>query len=177
MLLKYMKLLFPFDESPSLWLYRAHTQGVAALRKDFLAAGFDLTPEQWAIMTRIRGAEGLSQSQLGEKTFKDRHNINRIINILEKRGYTERRPDEDDKRAYRLFLTRSGMDTLKKSTPIVLKHFKKRFGGISDGDLAALRRILEHIVKNIEKIDEPKKSESRAVKKSKDAQRIRQKNT
>ena len=148
-----MKLLFPFDESPSLWLYRAHTQGVAALRKDFLAAGFDLTPEQWAIMTRIRGAEG--------------HNINRIINILEKRGYTERRPDEGDKRAYRLFLTEAGMDTLKKSTPIVLRHFEKRFRGISAGDLSALRRILEHIVKNIEKIDEPQKSESRAVKKIK----------
>ncbi|MCX5829384.1 MAG: MarR family transcriptional regulator [Deltaproteobacteria bacterium] len=171
-----MKLLFPLDESPSFWLYRAHTQGAAALRRDFLAAGFDLTPEQWGIMTRIRDNEGISQSQLCEKTFKDRHNINRIINILEKRGYTERRPDEDDKRAYRLFLTESGMDALKKSTPIVLKHFRKRFSGISDGDLAALHRILVHIVNNIKNIDEQQKSEAIAVI-NKNAQRIRQTNT
>ena len=155
--LKYMAPLFPLDESPSFWLYRAHTQGVAALRKAFLAAGFDLTPEQWAIMARIRDNEGLSQSQLGERTFKDRHNINRIINLLEKRGYTERRLDEDDKRAYRLFLTKSGMNTLKKSTPIVLTQFEMRFNGLSAGDMAVLRRILEHIVRNIEKIDEPPK--------------------
>jgi DNA-binding MarR family transcriptional regulator len=155
MSLKHMKLLFPLDESPSFWLYRAHTQGVAALRKDFLASGFDLTPEQWAIMARIQDDGGLSQSQLGEKTFKDRHNINRIINILEKHGYIERQPDEDDKRAYRLFLTGSGMNTLNKLNPIVLKHFKKRFSGISAGDLATLRRILEQIIKNIKKIDEP----------------------
>ena len=136
------------------------------MRKAFLAAGFDLTPEQWAIMARIRDNEGLSQSQLGERTFKDRHNINRIVNLLEKRGYTERRLDEADKRAYRLFLTKSGTDTLKKSTPIVLKHFKMRFSGLSAGDMAVLRRILEHVVRNIEKIDEPQKSESKAVKKT-----------
>lgn len=159
-----MKLLFLLDESPSSWIYRAHIQGVAALRNDFLAAGFDLTPEQWAIMARIRSHEGLSQSQLGEKTFKDRHNINRIINILEKCGYTERRPDEDDKRAYRLFLTEFGMHTLKKSTPIVLKHYKKRFSGISDGDIAALRRVLKQIIKNIKEIDERQKSKSRQSK-------------
>ncbi|MGD0274730.1 MAG: MarR family transcriptional regulator [Syntrophales bacterium] len=153
-----MKLLFLLDESPSSWIYRVHIQGIAALRNAFLEAGFDLTPEQWAIMARIRGHEGLSQSQLGEKTFKDRHNINRIINILEKRGYTERRPDEDDKRAYRLFLTEFGMDTLKKSTSIVLKHYKRRFSGISAGELDALRRILDHIVKNIKKLMNDKRA-------------------
>jgi DNA-binding MarR family transcriptional regulator len=177
MVLKFVNQLFPLDESPSFWLYRAHTQGAAALRKAFLSAGFDLTPEQWAIMARIRDNEGLSQSQLGEKTFKDRHNINRIINILEKRGYTERRIDDDDKRAYRLFLTKVGMDTLKKSTPIVLAQFKMRFSGLSAGDMAVLRRILEHIVGNIEEMDEPRKSESGAVKKKRAAPRIRPKNT
>jgi DNA-binding MarR family transcriptional regulator len=162
----YMKLFFPFPlyESPSFWFYRAHTQGVAALRKDFLAKGFDLTPEQWGIMARIRDDEGISQSQLGEKTFKDRHNINRIINILEKRSYIERHPDEDDKRAYRLFLTGSGMEILRKLTPIVQEHLKKRFSGLSAGDLAALRRAIEHIVKNIEKIDKPQKSKYKTVK-------------
>lgn len=150
-----MKLLFPLDESPSFWVYCAHTQGKAALRKDFLASGFDLTPEQWAVMRRIRDNEGLSQSQLGEKTYKDRHNINRIINILEKRGYVERRPDKTDKRAYRLSLTAAGIDLLDRSTPTVVAHFEKRFSGISEADLAVLRRVLERIVDNIKRMGDP----------------------
>ncbi len=147
-----MKFISHYTESPSFWIYRAYIEGVAALRKSFLAAGVDLTPEQWGIMARIGDEEGLSQSKLGEKAFKDRHTINRIINILEKNGYIERRPDEYDKRAYKLFLTASGMKTLKKSTPVVLQHLKKRFKGITAEDLAALNRILKHIVTNIEEI-------------------------
>jgi DNA-binding MarR family transcriptional regulator len=142
--------LFPLDESLSFLLYRVNTQGTTAMRKALLAAGFDLTPEQWGIMAHLQKTAGMSQAQLGEKTLKVRNNINRIVNILEKRDHIKRQHDEDDKRAYRLFLTASGMDTLKKSTPIVLKHLKKRFSGISAGDLAALRRILEQLVKNIE---------------------------
>jgi len=56
------------------------------------------------------------------------------------------------------------MDIMEKSTLIVIKHFKKRFRGISSRDLALLRRILEHIVQNVEKINEPKKSEPKSEK-------------
>jgi len=143
--------LFPLNKSIIFLIYRAHTQGVTALRKDLLAAGFDLTPEQWAIMAHLQKTAGMSQAQLGEKSLKDRHNINRIINILDERGYVKREPDEDDKRAYRLFLTPSGTETLRKSTPIFLNHVEKRFNGISAADLAVLRRILEQTIKNIEK--------------------------
>jgi DNA-binding MarR family transcriptional regulator len=83
------------DESLGFLLYRSHIQVSAALRNAFQDAGYDLTPEQWAVLLRLREQEGLNQSNLGEKTYKDRHNITRILKQLDKRGYIEKRHIEN----------------------------------------------------------------------------------
>ena len=74
------------DESLGFWIYRIYAQASSRLRRTFQAHGYDCTPEQWGVMTRLRDEEGMNQSQLGERTFKDRHNITRILDLLEKRG-------------------------------------------------------------------------------------------
>jgi DNA-binding MarR family transcriptional regulator len=60
------------------------------------------------IIGKATAAGGRQSEPIAEKTFKDRHNIARILFSLEKHGYVERQPDENDKRAYRLFLTDAG---------------------------------------------------------------------
>ncbi|MGD0210554.1 MAG: MarR family transcriptional regulator [Desulfomonilia bacterium] len=142
---------FSINNSPGFWVYRMHTQGVAALRRSFQAAGYDLTPEQWGLMVRLREHEGMNQRQLGEKAYKDRHNTTRILNQLHKRGYIERRPDGTDKRAYNLFLTEAGRAVQEALTPVVLNHYACAFKGLTDEDLRIMCRILEHIVNNLDK--------------------------
>ena len=142
---------YSLDESLGFWVYRVHTQGINALRRAFQAAGYDVTPEQWGVLARLRGHEGASQTQLGEKTLKDRHNITRILNLLEKRGYVERRPDETDKRVYRIFLTETGRAAQEELAPIVLEHRKSIFKGLGYEDRQTMRNLLERIVKNIER--------------------------
>jgi DNA-binding MarR family transcriptional regulator len=141
---------YSLDESLGFWVYRVHTQGTNALRRAFQGAGYDVTPEQWAVLARLREQEGANQAQLGEKTFKDRHNITRILNLLEKRGYVERRPDETDKRAFRIFLTKAGREAQEELAPIVLEHRKLVFKGVGPKDRQTMRKMLERIVKNIE---------------------------
>lgn len=141
---------YSLDESLGFWVYRVHTQGTNALRRAFQAAGYDVTPEQWGVLARLREQEGTSQAQLGEKMLKDRHNITRILNLLEKRGYVKRKADEADKRVYRVFLTAAGRATQKELAPIVLNHRKSTFKGLGTKDRQAMRSLLERIVKNIE---------------------------
>jgi MarR family transcriptional regulator, organic hydroperoxide resistance regulator len=144
--------VYNIDESLGFWVYRMHTQRVAVLRRAFQAAGYDLTPEQWGLMVRLGEHEGMNQSKLGEKAFKDRHNTTRILNQLVKRGYVERRPDERDKRAFCLFLTESGRIVQRKLIPIVLKHYTSAFSGLTDKDLLIMLKILQHVVGNLEKM-------------------------
>lgn len=138
------------DQWPGFWVYLLHTQEVLALRSAFLGAGFDLTPEQWSVLNRLIEKDGVNQNRLAERTVKDRHNINRILNQLEKKGYIERRHDVFDKRAHLIFLTKSGRITYEKLFPKFLDHLRKRFKGISHEDLESLRRILQTMYRNIE---------------------------
>lgn len=142
----------PLDESLSFLIYRVHIQGIAALRRALQAGGLEVTPEQLSVMARIREQGGMNQNQLAQKMYKDRPNMTRILVLLEKKGCIERRPDENDSRAYCLYLSETGRAILKKAAPIVLNHWGKRIEGLSPEDIAALRRILNHISGNLEGI-------------------------
>lgn len=140
----------PSSVSLGVLLYRLRNLGFASMRRSFQEAGYgDLTPEQWGLLVRLRRQEGVNQNQLAEKTFKDRHNIARILFLLEKHGYVERRPAEDDKRAYRLFLTDAGRAVLEAMAPIVENHFSIMFKGLDASELQALNSLVERIMSNL----------------------------
>jgi len=138
-------------DSLGFWMYRPHNQASNLLRRTFQAHGYDVTPEQWGVLRSLCHAEGVNQSQLGENTFKDRHNITRILGLLEKRGLVERRIDEGDKRAYRVFLTEAGRKEQDALQGLVDRHQETLLNGLKREEVASLRRIFEHIVSNIER--------------------------
>ena len=140
---------FSLDESLGFWLYRSHIHVSAALRQAFQDAGYDLTPEQWAVLLGLREEEGLNQSQLGEKTSKDRHNITRILKQLDKRGYIKKLHDKKDKRAFRVYLSPAGRSLLGELKQVVLKHRDRLSNGFSKDDLLNIRDYLHRIVDNL----------------------------
>ena len=138
-------------DSLGFWIYRAYSQSSSLLRRTFQAHGYDVTPEQWGVLASLRTAEGVNQSQLGENTFKDRHNITRILGLLEKRGLVERCIDEGDRRAYRVFLTEAGRKEQERLQGLVNSHQQALFEGLKPEEMASLRRIFELIVRNTER--------------------------
>jgi DNA-binding MarR family transcriptional regulator len=146
-----MAELYPIEELLLYWVYRVQTEGVALLSKRFKGAGYDITPEQFGVLARLRYQQGMNQTQLGERMLKDRHNMTRILNLLEERGYVERRPDSSDRRIFRIFLTESGQGVQEELTPVVTRHLDALLHDIPDHDQQTIRRILELIVTNIRK--------------------------
>ncbi len=141
--------VFPLDDSPGFIIHLLDTQMKAALQRAFQSKGFDLTPEQWGLLNRLWETEGIHQSILAERTRKDRHNITRILNLLEKKGLTKRVPDLDDRRRYKIYLTGAGRDLKKKLPPIVTDLLQKCFTGLTQKDLQDLERVHKHILKNL----------------------------
>jgi DNA-binding MarR family transcriptional regulator len=146
-----MAELYPIEELLLYRVYRVQTEGVTLLSRRFRGAGYDITPEQFGVLARLRVQQGMNQTQLGERMLKDRHNMTRILNLLEKRGYIERRPDSSDRRIFRIFLTESGQGVQEELTPIVTRHLDELLDGILDHDQQTICRILERIVTNIQK--------------------------
>jgi MarR family transcriptional regulator for hemolysin len=64
-----------------------------------------MTRAQWAVLVRLDRAEGLNQSELAEMLDLQPITLTRLLDKLADSGLIERRPDPDDRRAKRLFLT------------------------------------------------------------------------
>ncbi len=83
--------------------------------------GCGITSEQWLVLKVIDANPGLSQTEVADKSQKEKTNITRIIDILEKSGCIERRKDERDRRFYRIHATDEGKKVLKTVLPITEK--------------------------------------------------------
>lgn len=81
--------------------------------------GEDLTPRQFAILVAVSQNEGLSQTQLVEKTGIDRSTLADIVRRMLKKGLLQRRRTKDDARAYAVKLTDEGVRVLRRAEPLV----------------------------------------------------------
>jgi MarR family transcriptional regulator, transcriptional regulator for hemolysin len=64
-----------------------------------------MTRAQWAVLARLEHHEGLKQSELAEMLDLQPITLTRLVDRLAANGLIERRPDPNDRRAKRLYLT------------------------------------------------------------------------
>ena len=79
----------------------------------------DLTPRQYAVLVTVSLWEGLSQTELVDKTGIDRSTLADIVRRMLKKGYLQRRRTKEDARAYAVKLTDDGWNALKSADPLV----------------------------------------------------------
>ena len=120
-----------------------------ALHQTFQAKGYDVTPEQWAVLNRLWEQDGLSQVELAERTFKDKPGTTRILNLLEKKKIVVRRPDEDDGRVLRVFLTKTGKDLKEKLILCAEEVLVKSGRNLTKEQLTEFKRTLNQILDNL----------------------------
>lgn len=85
---------------------------------------------------------GTSQDELTRIMFLDHSTITRAVAKLIKLGYLERRPDEQDKRVSRLYLTSEG-EALRKPLIELTKHAEKlAFGNLTDEERNIIQPLL-----------------------------------
>ena len=120
------------------------------LHQAFQARGYDITPEQWAVLNRLWEEDGLSQVELAERTFKDKPGTTRILILLERKGVVVRRADESDGRVQRVFLTQMGKDLKEKLIPCAQEVLMKSGRNLSKEDVAKFKITLNQILSNLE---------------------------
>ena len=141
--------VFPLDNSQGYIIHRLDMQMSLGLQHAFQARGFNITPEQWGVLSRLWENEGIHQSALAEGTSKDRHNITRILNLLERNGFIFRTPDGKDKRRVNVHLTEEGKALKQELIPIAIGFLRNCFEGLTQEEVKDLRRIHEHILENL----------------------------
>jgi MarR family transcriptional regulator, temperature-dependent positive regulator of motility len=98
---------------------RLHQQSTQVFQAHAQAAGFDLTPVQFAALDAIAGQPGIDQASLAAAISFDRATIGGVLDRLEAKGLVRRAVSPDDRRARVLHLTREGQQQLAAVRPVV----------------------------------------------------------
>ena len=93
------------------------------LRKRFdrLARSFGMTRAQWGVIAVLRRDEGINQTAMADIMDIEPITLGRHIDRLEEAGWVERRPDPDDRRAWRIFLTDKVQPVLEEMENIAIE--------------------------------------------------------
>lgn len=124
------------------------TRAIAVQR--FTKENFPLTPEQYTVLTAILDHDGLYQRQISAITLKDRPNITRIINILEKTGFVTRTSDVNKRKIIKINITEKGKEAYNQALPTVLELWQESVEGVSDEELQSCLKVLNKIKVNLE---------------------------
>jgi len=125
------------------WLYDAHFN---RLLKE---GQIDVTPEQFAVLITVRANTGVSQNEIARRGYKDKTNVARIVDGLEKRGLLARRPDAADRRAFRVELTAEGEELMQHLFPIVARLNEAATKGLSASEREMLLGLLESVMAHL----------------------------
>ncbi|MCR5886324.1 MarR family transcriptional regulator [Hymenobacter sp. J193] len=111
-------------------------------------AGIAITIDQWLVLRVIEEDQGLTQTEIAERVLKDQASVARMIALLLKHGLLASESVAHDARRNRLQVTPQGQATLAAVEPVILRNRAQALQGISDEELATLRRLLERIYLN-----------------------------
>lgn len=122
---------------------RLNQISVSVFTERMTAAGFDVTPVQFAALSCIETNPGVDQATLAGMIAYDRATIGGVIDRLESKGYVSRVVAEHDRRARSLYLTDTGAQRLKRMKPVAESLQAEILCGLSDSEKDALLGLLK----------------------------------
>ena len=108
-----------------------------------------VTRSQWWVLAFLSRADGMSQVALAEELDLGKVALGGLIDRLEKTGLVSRRPDEDDRRVKRVFLTKKSHALINEIRISVSGTEKVILDQIDDADLRATVRALRKMKENL----------------------------
>jgi MarR family transcriptional regulator for hemolysin len=119
---------------------------------DYRAAQFGMTRAQWAVLVRLDRSEGLHQSELAEMLDLQPITLTRLLDKLCDSGLIERRPDPDDRRAKRLFLTSAARPLLEQLGSLGENTMSSTLEGVAPEDVERMVSRLEVMRENLRRL-------------------------
>lgn len=117
-------------ESLGLLLGQVRAELVRALEQELTSQGVELRFSQLLALKHLNRLGPMSAGELARSLGHDGGAMTRLLDRLEARGYLQRKPDKQDRRALRIELTASG------------RAMCRRFGGCSERVLEAAQQTL-----------------------------------
>ena len=121
-----------------------------ALRKAFdrLAVGLGVTRAQWKVLFKLTRHPGLRQVELADILELEPITLCRIVDRLEEAELVERTRDPEDRRAWRLHVTKKAQPLIEKLQAVGAELVGQVFDGIDPKDIETMRKVLAQAREN-----------------------------
>jgi DNA-binding MarR family transcriptional regulator len=108
-----------------------------------------ITPEQFSVLSHLWQKDGLQQTELALCINRNRANVTRIIDILEREGIVERKDDTKDRRVFRIFLTEKGKSLRDVTAKCAEQSIMDSLKGLTNEEIETCRKVLLKIKSNV----------------------------
>jgi MarR family transcriptional regulator, lower aerobic nicotinate degradation pathway regulator len=116
--------VYDIEQNVGFLLSKAYQKGFSLFREQLLP--YNITPPQFSILAFLWKEDGLSQTELCERSQVDRATMVGLVDRLEDEGLIKRNPQAGDRRAYRVCLTDKGR-SLKEMLCTIASDVTKEF--------------------------------------------------
>ena len=125
------------------------------LRRNFnrRAQELGLSQAQWQALAYLSRQEGVNQVTLAESLEVQPMTLARLIDRLQEAGLVARRPDLDDRRAFRLYLTAAAQPLLDRMWALATETREEAMAGMRDRTKQVLIDALRHMKRNLIEVE------------------------
>lgn len=122
-----------------------------ALRRAFdrRAAAVGVTRAQWRVLAWLGREDGIRQVDLADGLDVEPITLCRMIDRLAEAGLVERRPDDVDRRAWRIHLTPAAHPVIEHLRELAADFLDEALEGVSEAEQAKVRDVLERVRDNL----------------------------
>jgi MarR family transcriptional regulator for hemolysin len=125
---------------------------VARLMKTYAdqrARQFGISRAQWGVLMRLHLNEGLNQADLAEILDLQPITLTRLLDTLAANGLIERKPDPNDRRANRLYLTPAALPLLEQLNKLGADMMASVLDGLDPNRIERMLQDLEEVRTNL----------------------------
>jgi DNA-binding MarR family transcriptional regulator len=107
---------------------------------------------QPSVLQALWEQEGLMHTELARRVQVQPATITKMLQRMEKTGFVERRPDPDDHRVSRVYLTEAGRAVRADVQQVWRRLEEEAFAGFTHDEQVLLRRLFLHIRENLSRV-------------------------
>lgn len=130
---------------------KASTAIARRLQRKFNTAGVSLTIEQWSVLYHLWKADGMSQQELCNATFRDKPSITRLVDNLERQHLVKRVPDAKDRRINKVYLTKNAEALEEQTLQLAEATLNDALAGVSQEHIEVCKQVLQTVYDNLSK--------------------------
>jgi DNA-binding MarR family transcriptional regulator len=130
----------PWEVKVAVALLQFHGRLERRMSDGLSAAGITLA--QYDVLMTLCHGDGITQQELAERLLVTKANVVGLIDRVGAAGWVERRPDPEDRRVNRLYLTDAGRRLARAAQPGQYALVKEIFGRLTEAELRQMHALL-----------------------------------